>query len=65
MKRVLDPADIDAVTSILEETDSKSFAENHVAALTGEAISALQATGFPTDQQTTLAEAARLIVRSA
>ena len=65
MKRVLDPADIDVVTSILEETESKSFAENHVSALTEEAISALESTGFPAQHRTTLAEAAREIVSSA
>jgi geranylgeranyl diphosphate synthase type I len=65
MKRVLDPADIDAVTTILEEIESKSFSENHVAALTEEAISALEQTRLPADQVTTLSEAARLIVASA
>ncbi|MCH8116350.1 MAG: hypothetical protein IIB25_12835, partial [Chloroflexi bacterium] len=65
MKRVLDPADVDVVMSILEETGSRSFAENHVSALTEEAISALESTGFPTGHKTTLAEAARLIVSSA
>ena len=65
MKRVLDPADIDEITVILDETESKSFAENHVAALTGEAISALESTGFTSQHRSTLAEAARLIVSSA
>ena len=65
MKRVLDPADIDQVTSILEETGSREFAEHRVETLTDEAISALESTGFATSQVTKLAEAARLIVNSA
>lgn len=64
MKRVLDPADIDVITSILDETKSKSFAENHVADLTGEAISALESTGFTTVHRDFLAESARQIVGS-
>jgi hypothetical protein len=64
MKRVLDPADIDVITSILDETKSKSFAENHVADLTGEAISALESTGFTTVHEDFLAESARQIVGS-
>ena len=65
MKRVLDPADIDEITSILEETGSRSFAEGRVAELTEEAISALEPTGFSARDKTTLEEAARLIVSSA
>lgn len=65
MKRVLDPADIEVVTSILEETESRSFAENRVAELTGEAVAALESTGFTDEYRTTLAESARLIVSSA
>ncbi len=64
MKRVLDPADIDVITSILDETKSKSFAENHVADLTGEAISALESAGFTTVHRDFLAESARQIVGS-
>ncbi len=65
MKRVLDPADIDLVLSILEETESKSFAENHVAALVEDAISALELAGLTDQHKTTLTEAARQIVNSA
>ena len=65
MKRVLDPADFDVITSILEETGSRSFSENRVETLTGEAISALKSGGFPGQHRATLADAVRLIVGSA
>ena len=65
MKRVLDPADFDVITSILEETGSRSFSENRVETLTGEAISALKSGGFSGQHRATLADAVRLIVGSA
>jgi geranylgeranyl pyrophosphate synthase len=65
MKRVLDPADFDVITSILEETGSRSFSENRVETLTEEAISALKSGGFPGQHRATLADAVRLIVGSA
>ncbi|MDP6667319.1 MAG: polyprenyl synthetase family protein, partial [Dehalococcoidia bacterium] len=62
MKRVLDPADIDEITSILDETGSKSYAEKQVAELVAEAVSALESTPFSTAQKNNLAESAKLIV---
>ena len=65
MKRVLDLPDFDVITAILEETGSRTFSDNHVKALTTEAISALESGGFSDEHRATLAEAARLIVDSA
>lgn len=64
MKRVLDPADLDEVTSILTETESKAFAENRVGELVDEAIESLESTGFSDENKASLAESARLIIRS-
>jgi geranylgeranyl diphosphate synthase, type I len=64
MKRVLDPADLDEVTTILAETDSRTYAENHIASLVDEAISTLEATGFSDEHKASLAESANLIVNS-
>ncbi|HIF71469.1 MAG TPA: hypothetical protein EYQ61_02750 [Dehalococcoidia bacterium] len=64
MKRVLDPADLDEVTSILSETESKTFAEEKVEGLIAEAISELESTSFSAEHQSSLAESARLIVSS-
>ena len=61
MKRVLDPADLDEVTSILGETESKTFAEGRISELVEDAVSALDATGFSADDKDSLAESARLI----
>ena len=65
IKRVLDLPDFDVITAILEETGSRTFSDNHVKALTTEAISALESGGFSDEHRATLAEAARLIVDSA
>jgi len=62
MKRVLDPADLDEVTSILAETESKAFAENRINELIDEAIEALNETGFSDEHKKSFAESARLIV---
>ena len=64
MKRVLDPADLDEVTSILGETESKTFAEGRIAELVDDAVAALDSTGFSADYKSSLAESARLIVGS-
>jgi geranylgeranyl diphosphate synthase type I len=64
MKRVLDPADLDEVTSILDETGSKTFAENRVGELVDEAVEALESTGFSDKYKASLAESAKLIVSS-
>ena len=64
MKRVLDPADIDEITRILSETESRSFAENRVGELVDEAVEALDSTGFSDESKASLAESAKLIVSS-
>ena len=64
MKRVLDPADLDEVTSILSETESKTFAENRVSELVDEAVEALESTGFSYESKASLSESAKLIVSS-
>lgn len=61
MKRVLDPADLDEVTSILSETDSRTFAEERVEALVAEAIEALNSIGISDDHKDALVESSRLI----
>ena len=65
MKRVLDLSDLDEVTTILAETDSKSFSEKRIADLTGQAISALADTGFSDGHVEALTQSARQIIRSA
>jgi geranylgeranyl diphosphate synthase type I len=62
MKRVLDPADLDEVTSILAETESKVFAESRIQTLVDEAIETLSSAGLSADQQKTLIDSAKLIV---
>ena len=62
MKRVLDPADLDEVTSILAETESKVFAESRIQTLVDEAIQTLSSAGLSADQQKTLIDSAKLII---
>jgi len=62
MKRVLDPADLDEVTSILAETESKVFAESRIQTLVDEAIETLSSAGLSADQQKTLIDSAKLII---
>ncbi len=62
MKRVLDPADIDEVTSILAETESRVFAEDQINGMLTEAIDALDSTGFTEEHKSSLAASAKLIV---
>ena len=64
MKRVLGPDDIDEVTSILSETESRSFAENTVQNLIAEAIGEIESTNFSNEDKNSLIESAKLIVRS-
>ena len=64
MKRVLGPDDIDEVTSILSETESRSFAENTVQNLIDEAIEEIESTSFSNEDKNSLIESANLIVRS-
>jgi geranylgeranyl pyrophosphate synthase len=64
MKRVLDPADLDEVTEILAETESRAFAESRIASLVDEAITALNSTGFSSEHKSSLTESAKLIVSS-
>ena len=64
MKRVLGPDDIDEVTSILSETESRSFAENTVQNLIDEAIGEIESTNFSNEDKNSLIESAKLIVRS-
>lgn len=64
MKRILDPADLDSITSILDEIGSRAFAENRIAELTESAISALDAGGFSTEHKNSLADSARHIIGS-
>jgi geranylgeranyl pyrophosphate synthase len=64
MKRVLGPDDIDEVTSILVETQSKSFAENIVKDLINEASDAIESTNFSDEHKTSLIDSAKLIVDS-
>ncbi|MDG0865950.1 polyprenyl synthetase family protein [Candidatus Lucifugimonas marina] len=61
MKRVLDPSDLDEVTGILAETDSKSFAEGRVKELIGEATEALNSMKIPAPQKESLIESSKLI----
>ncbi|MDE0592320.1 MAG: polyprenyl synthetase family protein [Dehalococcoidia bacterium] len=62
MKRVLDPADLDEVTIILGETESRAFAEGKIDELLDEALDALEGTSFSDEQQQSLADSAKLIV---
>jgi len=62
MKRVLDPADLDEVTAILAETESKVFAENRIASLVEEATKALSSIDLSDDQKRTIIDSAKLIV---
>ncbi|MEE8045773.1 MAG: polyprenyl synthetase family protein [Dehalococcoidia bacterium] len=64
MKRVLDPADLNKVTEILTETESRAFAETLIAGLLDDAVAALNSTGFSSDHKSSLAECAKLIVSS-
>jgi geranylgeranyl pyrophosphate synthase len=64
MKRVLGPADLDEVTLILNETESKSFAESQITSLAEEAVSALDSTEFSAEQKASLADSAKLIIGS-
>ncbi|MBP38079.1 MAG: polyprenyl synthetase family protein [Dehalococcoidia bacterium] len=64
MKRVLDTADLDELTSILAETDSRAFAESKVRELIAEGIDALDSAGFDNEFKATLVESANLIVGS-
>ena len=64
MKRVLDPADLDEVTQILAETESRAFAESRIANLVDDAVIALESTGFSSEYKSSLAESAKLIVSS-
>ncbi len=62
MKRVLDPTDLDEVTAILAETESRAFAEIRVNDLVDNAIKALEATKFSSERKNSLIESAKLIV---
>lgn len=64
MKRVLDPADLDEVTSILSETESKQFAENRISGLVDEADGALETAGISDHARGTLTDAAKVILDS-
>ena len=64
MKRVLGPDDIDEVTSILVETQSRSFAENIVKDLINEASGAIESTNFSDEHKNSLIDSAKLIVGS-
>ena len=64
MKRVLGPDDIDEVTSILSETESRSFAENTVQSLINEAIREIESTSFSDEYKNSLIKSAKLIVGS-
>ena len=64
MKRVLGPDDIDEVTSILVETQSRSFAENIVKDLINEASGAIESTNFSDEHKNSLIDGAKLIVGS-
>ena len=64
MKRVLGPEDIDEVTSILVETESRSFAENIVKSLINEAIGTIESTNFSDEHKNSLIDSAKLIVGS-
>jgi len=61
MKRVLDPSDLDEVTSILAETESKSFAEGRIAELIEEAVKALNSVDISDSQKQSLIESSKLI----
>ena len=62
MKRVLDPADLDEVTSILAETDSRAFAEAQIEGLVEEAIGALSDVEMAPEHKQALLDSARMIV---
>ena len=62
MKRVLDPADLDEVTNILSETDSRAFAESKITDLLDEALNALNGAALSDEQQQLFADSAKLIV---
>ena len=62
MKRVLDPADLDEVTIILAETESRVFAESKIAELVDAALDALNGAGLSDEQKKLLADSAKLIV---
>lgn len=62
MKRVLDPADLDEVTEILAETESRVFAESMVRELVDEGIAALDKAGIAGEHLDSLTESANLIV---
>lgn len=64
MKRVLDPADLNEVTAILAETESRSFADSRVSALIDEAVGALDNAGLQPDKKDLLVESAKLIIES-
>jgi geranylgeranyl pyrophosphate synthase len=58
----LDPADLDEVTIILAETESRAFAESKIAELVDEALDALNRAGLSDEQKKLLADSAKLIV---
>jgi geranylgeranyl diphosphate synthase type I len=64
MKRVLDPADLDEVTEILAETESRGFAESQVTGLLEQAIEALESVDLPPTNKDSLVESAKLIIES-
>ena len=64
MKRVLDPADIEAVAAILEETESKKFCEERIGELFQEATQALDVAGFSQSDNDSLLKSAKIIVES-
>ena len=64
MKRVLDPADIEAVTAILAETESKKFCEERIDDLFDEAVQALEVAGLSKSDNDSLLKSAKIIVES-
>ena len=64
MKRVLDPTDVDEVTEILAETDSRTFSEEKIADLMNEAEIALKEVGLSESDTENLLAAAKIIVDS-
>jgi len=61
MKRVLDPSDLDEVTAILAETESRAFAETRVSELIDESTEALDSAGISASQKDSLIESSKLI----
>ena len=64
MKRVLDPTDVDEVTGILAETESRRFSEAKIAELMNEAETTLNQVGLSDSDNESLLSAAKIIVES-